>query len=289
MSVAGDTGYIKGGLLGIIEAQALLQLEKVAVIRPLVSVKSAPKADTISWNVYNDGTNVGDAADVLATAMGTVTPTTAIDSNKRTATLEMWSIGTDLYDEARLSNADDPESAIGIILGNAMAAKIDALLATNFENFSNSVGTSTVGLTVDNLFAALAVLNTYDQMDAISGVFDRRQLWGAYGLFNDLVINTQFGGSPAAQSEGLNRGFVSQLAGIDLYNSNQLETAVTSAQKGGIFTREAIGWGFAGQEVRVEKMREADFIRDRFIASSFSGTKELKDSAGVEVHTKVVA
>ncbi len=86
------TAYYAGGLLALVEAQAIIQLEKVNVIRPLVTVKSAPRGDTISWSVVNDGTNVGDATDVVNTAEGTVTPTTKIDSNKKTATMDMWSI-----------------------------------------------------------------------------------------------------------------------------------------------------------------------------------------------------
>lgn len=288
MAVAGDTGYL-ANTIAIIEADAILQMEKVGVIKPLVSVKSSPKGDTISWIVYNDSTHIMNAADVAATAEGTVTPTTKLQSAKRTATMDMYSIGTDLYDEAKLSNADDPASSIGRLLGNACAAKVDSLLAANFDNFSNSVGTSSVGLTVDNLFAALAIIESYDNMGEINGVFDRRQIWGALGLMNDLVTSNQFGGSPSVQQEGLANGFVSRVAGIGLYNSNQLAAAVSSAQKGGIFTREAIGWGYVGPELKVELKREADFIRDRYNASFFAGTCEIKDSCGVEVHTKTVA
>lgn len=289
MAVAGDTGYLAGGLLGLIEAQAIIQLDKVSVTRKLVSVKSAPKADTISWIMYNDGTATIDASDVAATAEGTVTPTSQLNSDKKTATLDMYSVGTNLYDEAKLSNADNPEENIGQILGNAVAAKIDSLLNANFDNFSNAVGTSTVGLTVDNIFDALAVIETYQHLGEINGVFDRRQLWGTYGLMNDLVTSNQFGGSPAVQGEALVNGFAGKIAGVNLYNSNQLAAVASNAQKGAIFTRNAIGWGFAGQEVVVEKERQAGYIRDLYIAHGFWGTVEIHDAAGVEVHTRVTA
>jgi len=287
MSVAGDTAYYSGGLLGLIETQAILQLEKVNVMRPLVTVKSAPRGDTISWSVYNDETAVATATDVVATAEGTVTPTTEFYSKKHTATMDMYSIGTDVYDESKLSNADDVSENVGKVLANAASAKIDELLCANFDNFSNAVNTTSNAITIDDLFQALALINVYDQLGEISGVFDRRMIWGTYGIMNDLVTSTIFGGSPDLQQEGLRAGWVSKIAGIGMYNSNQLATAISSAQKAGIFTREAIGWGVVGPELKVEVMREADFIRDRYNLSFFAGTAELKDSAGVEVFAKV--
>ncbi len=289
MAVVGDTNsaYLAGGLLGLIEAQAILQLDKVSVTRKLVSVKSAPKADTISWITYNDSTHVINDGDVANTAEGTVTPTSALTSTKRTAILDMYSVGTNLYDEAKLSSADNPEENIGIILGNAVAAKIDSLLNANFDNFLNSVGTSTVGLTVDNLFSALAVIETYQHLGEINGVFDRRQLWGTYGLMNDLVTSNQFGGSPPAQGQALVSGWAGKVAGVNLYNSNKLAAVANNAQKGAVFTRDALGWGFAGPEIVVEKQREAGYIRDLYVAHGFWGTVEILDSAGVEVYTRV--
>ncbi len=186
-----------------------------------------------------------------------------------------------------MSNADDVAGSIGQILGNAAAAKIDTLLAANFDNFSNVVDTSSNAMTVDDLFSALAFLNVYAFDGAISGVFDRRMIWGTYGVFNDLVTSQTFGGSPDLQQEGLRAGWVSKIAGIDMYNSNQLAASISSAQKAGIFTKEAIGWGVVGPELNVEIMRESDFIRDRYNVSFFAGTTELKDSAGVEMWARI--
>lgn len=285
MAVAGDTGYLAGGLLGVIEAEAIARLAKVSVTRNLCSVKSAPKGDTISWIMYNDSTHVIDSGDVTNTAEGTVTPTSKLQSVKKTATMDMYSVGTDLYDEARLSDAGSPESELGRILGNAVAAKIDNLLNANFDNFSTSVGTSTVAITVDNLFSALSEIEAYQHLSAVSGVLHRKQIWGTNGLMNDLVTSSQFGGSPTVQGDALVNGFTGKVAGIDLYNSNEL-TEASSAVKGGVFTRDAFGWGYVGQEIVVEKERQSDYIRDRYNAHFFAGTTEISDSAGVELWTK---
>jgi len=191
MSVANDSGYLAGGLIEVIAADAIVQMAKVGVTRNLVDVKSYPKADTATWSVYNDSTNQLTAADIAATAEGTVIPSTKLNSVKKTATLDMYSVMVPVYDEAILSSADDPVGPVGKLIGNSVAAKIDTLLNANFDNFSNSVGTSTVGFTVDNVLEALAKLELYEGGGELSGAFHATQLWGTYGLFNDILTSSQ--------------------------------------------------------------------------------------------------
>ena len=285
MAVANDSGYLAGTLLPIVAADAIVQLGKVGVTRNLVTVKSAPRADTISWGVYNDSTHQTTSADVVATAEGTVTPSTKLQSTKKTATLDMYSVMLPLYDEALLSSADDVVGNLGEIIGNAVAGKIDSLLNANFDNFSNSVGTSTTGMKLTDLMSALALLELYKSAGQVNLVAHAAQLWGTYGLFNDSAITTQFGGTPMVAEQILANGYVNKLAGINIYNSNEI-SETSSARKAGIFTKEAIGWGFAGDEIRLKSQDEANYIRTNFVASGFWGTTELRDTAGVEVHSK---
>jgi hypothetical protein len=284
MSVAGDTTYIAGGLIGIIEADAIAQLEKVSVTRNLCKVKTSPAAETISWIMYNDGSNVINADDVANVNPGTVTPTTLLNSVKKTATMTEYSVMTHLYDYTKKSTVDDPETEIGAIIGNAVAAKIDELLNANFDGFSSEVGTSTVAITVDDLFDALSNLEAYENDGIFAAVLHRKQIWGARGLFADLVTNNNLGGAPSLQQEGLVNGWVNKVAGMNLYNSNQL-TETASAIKGGIFGRNAFGWGYVGSEIAIEFERQGSFRRDAYMNNFFAGTIEIQDSAGCEIWT----
>jgi len=147
---------------------------------------------------------------------------------------------------------------------------------TLFEGFSVSVGTSTVGLTVDNLSAAYASIMANRGMGQdVYAVLDPRQIWGSYGLFNDVVTSTQFGGSPALQSSALENAYFDKIS--------------TNAVKGGVFTRNALGMGVSGPPAgfKVEHTRQGTYTRDCFTASTFFGVLELVDLWGVEVHTKV--
>ena len=282
---AGDSGNFAGGLLEVIESEALIKFSEANVTVPLVTLKGEPKADQITFIAYNSGSNTLTSGDVAATAEGTVTPSTQLDTEKKTATLDMYSVMVPMYDEAQLSNADNIASNVGELIGNALASKADALLNALFDGFSNSVGASDAALSVDNLFDALSNLKQNSAMGQPHAVLDPRQIWGTYGVHNDLVTAAQFAGA-GVQDEGARSGFVSKIAGIDIHSSPEF-TVSSNAVKGGVFVSGALGMGYAGDMMRVEVYREGSYLRDNIIGSGFWGVTEIIDGFGVEVHTKV--
>jgi|TARA_Y100000004_G_scaffold123931_1_gene139331 hypothetical protein len=282
---AGDSGNFAGGLLEVIESEALIKFSEANVTVPLVTLKGEPKADQITFIAYNSGSNTLTSGDVAATAEGTVTPSTQLDTEKKTATLDMYSVMVPMYDEAQLSNADNIASNVGELIGNALASKADSLLNALFDGFSNSVGASDAALSVDNLFDALSNLKQNSAMGQPHAVLDPRQIWGTYGVHNDLVTAAQFAGA-GVQDEGARSGFVSRIAGIDIHSSPEF-TVSSNAVKGGVFVSGALGMGYAGDMMRVEVYREGSYLRDNIIGSGFWGVTEIIDGYGVEVHTKV--
>jgi len=282
---AGDSGNFAGGLLEVIESEALIKFSEANVTVPLVTLKQEPKADQITFIAYNSGSNVLTSADVAATSEGTVTPSTQLDTEKKTATLDMYSVMVPMYDEAQLSNADNIASNVGELIGNALSSKADALLNALFDGFSNAVGSSSAALSVDNLFDALSSLKQNSAMGQPHAVLDPRQIWGTYGVHNDLVTAAQFAGA-GVQDEGARSGFVSRIAGIDIHSSPEF-TEASNAVKGGVFVSGALGMGYAGDMMRIEVYREGSFLRDNIIGSGFWGVTEIIDGYGVEVHTKV--
>ena len=282
---AGDSGNFAGGLLEVIESEAIIKFSEANVTMPLVTLKGEPKADQITFIAYNSGSNVLTSADVAATAEGTVTPSTQLDTEKKTATLDMYSVMAPMYDEARLSNADDIAANTGALIGNSLSSKADALLNALFDGFSNAVGTNTAALSVDDLFSALSSLKQNSAIGQPNAVLDPRQIWGQYGVHNDLVTAAQFAGA-GVQDEGARTGFVSQIAGINMHSSPEF-TVASNAVKGGVFVPGALGMGYAGEMLRVEIYREGNYLRDNIIGSGFWGVTEIIDGWGVEVHTRV--
>lgn len=282
---AGDSGLFAGGLIEQIEAEAIVKFSEANVTTPLVTLKGHDKADQVTFIAYNSGSNTLTSADVAATAEATVTPSTSLNTDKKTATLDMYSVMIPIYDEAKLSNADDIASNVGGLVGNAMAAKADGLLNALFDGFSNAVGAADAALTVDNLFSALSFLKQNSAIGQPNAVLDPRQIWGTYGVHNDLVTAAQFAGS-GVQEEGARNGFVSQIAGIGIHSSSEF-TVASSAVKGGVFVPGALGMGYAGEMIKTEVYREGSYLRDNIIGSGFWGVTEIIDGWGVEVLSQV--
>jgi len=281
---SGNAAYFQGGLLDVILADAIIAFDKHGVSLPLVSVKGSPKGDTTNWIAYNTGTHKVQSADVAATAEGTVTPESALTSNKKTATHDMYSINVPIYDEAELSNADSISDGVGDLVGAALAGKVDSLLNAAFDNFSNSVGTSTVALTVDNLFSAIEYLQNNSAPGEVNGVFYPSQIWGTYGISNDLVTSATYAGG-SMQDEGGRNGFVQKIAGVKIHTSPEF-TETGSAVKAGIFTKGALGYGYAGDLFRLKEWEDPRYLRKYIIGSFFGGVADIVSGWGVKVHTK---
>lgn len=292
MATGDSANNFAGSLLEVIEAEAILKFSEASVSVPLVKQKSEPKADQITFVAYNAGTNQVTSEDVDATDEGTVTPSTALDSQKKTITLDMYSVMLPIYDEARLSNADDVYANAGALAGNAMAGKLDNLVNANMANFSNVVGGATETIDVDDLFQCLAHLKQNSAPGQPNAVLEPRQIWGTYGIHNDLITQAQFAGS-GVQDEGARNGFVSRIAGIAIHSSPEftpiVSTGTVSSVKGGVFVEDAIGFGYAGEMMRVEEYREGSFLRSNIVVSSFCGSTEIIDGYGVLMQSQITA
>jgi hypothetical protein len=198
----------------------------------------------------------------------------------------MFSIRVPIHDEAELSNANDVTGIAGELVGNAIAAKVDSLIVANFDNFSNTSNDTSNGISVDDIFAALGTLQAESAPAPYAMVHHPRAVYGTYGLSNDLVTSNQFGGSPSSQDDMLKTGFLGTLAGIDVYTTPEISISSNNAI-GAVFSKMALGFGYAGELMRVEVERKAAALRTDYVGSIFCGTAELADTYGVELTHKV--
>lgn len=287
MSVAGDTAYLAGSLIEIIASDALLALERAGVTRPLVRNEYRPNADTISIPVFNAGTHVINNADVGSVTDGTEISAAYLGSEKKTGTLAMQAVRSDLYDDTIYSSAQNPAGNIGTVLGNACAAKIDNALNALFDAFTgNAINTSDDAVTVDDLMQVLNLLSADEAPAPYSWVAPSAALYGTYGITNDVVTSTTYAGSPV-QSEGLVNGFIGRIAGINVYRSQQF-TEANSATKTGVFSKDALCFGWSGPReiIRLASEYQPNYTRTIWVASYFSAVWELNDNYGCELWVK---
>lgn len=285
MAVGGDTTYIAGGLFGHIERQAIIAFSDANIALPITLQAPVPKAQTISWDVTNKGSNTITSADVATVTDGVEITTTLLNTVKKTATPVRRAVRLDLYGDSILSNVTDPEGKQGPLVGNAMAAKIDALVAAEMDNFATSVGVSTIAMTVDNIFSALQTLKTGGAIGMPSMLLSEKQVWGTNGVTNDLVTTNQFGGSPAAQQSALETGILPPIAGVPTRVTREF-TENSSATKGGMFVPSAVGTGWAGPLIEIKVAEEPKFDRQSWFGFSMFDAQMLVDSWGAEIWTK---
>ena len=284
---AGDSGNFAGSLQEVL-ADSMIHFSKANVLLPLVMVEQREKADTITFPVYNLGSNTVTSSDVASHTQDDSSDigATQLDSVKKTVTLSMSSIRVPVADEAVLSNANDVTGIAGQLVGNAMASFVDKSIAANFDNFSSAVDGSSAGIKVDHIFTALGTLQANAAPAPYSLCHNPKAIYGSFGLSNDLVTSNQFGGSPSSQDDMLKTGFLGTLAGIDIYTTP--EVAISSdVAKGAVFSKMALGFAYAGELMRVEIERDAKKLKTDYIGSIFSGSVELADTYGIELTDKV--
>ena len=295
MSVAGDTAYYGGSLVEqIATASAVLHLADGNVIMPLVINESRDKADTITVPVWGvSGSHAIDSSSVGSHSGGSDATELKYDSVKKTGTLAPYAFYLPVEDDSTYSNLEDVGAKVGISGAAIIGAKIDLMLATLFTSFSgNEAGTSTTALTVDMVFQSLNLLKADGAPEPYNAVLDVPQVWGAYGLSNDLVTSNQFGGSPELMAKhledgfiGTARNFVGRLAGVNFYSSKEVPEG-TNASEGLVFSKAAMAFGWVPPLPRVEVRRPGRELQDSYIFSIFCDAWEVVDNYGCTLHTK---
>ncbi len=198
-------------------------------------------------------------------------------------TLGAQNVGSDAYNIAVGYQAGNDvttgtqNTIIGGLAGDALTTG-DNNIIVGYNAEASAVGANNAALTVDNLFDALSLLKQNSAIGQPNAVLDPRQIWGTFGVHNDLVTAAQFAGA-GVQDEGARTGFVSQIAGINMHSSSEFtvtdndggSSGTASSVKGGVFVPGALGMGYAGEMLRVEMYREGNYLRDNIIGSGFWG------------------
>ena len=118
-----DTGVAQGGL-GKTIGDAVIAFNHTNVMLPLVTSKQAVKgAITVQFPDY---TKVASSSVAAATDGGDHTTVASITTAARSATVSEHVIRADVSDLARMGNAEDLTGNDGAVLGDEVAAKLDA-------------------------------------------------------------------------------------------------------------------------------------------------------------------
>ena len=292
-----DVGVAAGGL-GKTIAAAIVQFNKPEVTPSTISMVAAQTgSNVVQFPVYSklgvsDVTNeaTGDEdTEVAATSITTAATNVEILRNH---------INARVTDLAAHGNADALMVNAGQVLGNAVAAEFDANICALYDGFATSKG-SDDGLRFLDIMDAVASLETNDAPRPYSAVLHPQQMYGSFGLSNELATTATassvgafaHGGASFVGEQFYRAGFVTSIAGIDFFTSPQVIDGDTGRKKGAIYSKTALGAGYmdfgAGNFIELRTERNELGASTNLVANGYWAASELVDLHGVEIHTEI--
>jgi hypothetical protein len=293
---ASTTSTVAGGL-GKVIGDAVIAFNKANVILPLITSRAAvPGSNSVE---FVDWTITG-AGDVSAPGEGTAATAQAIATAAKTATISEHVLQSDITDLAQGGyGAGDLGATIGPVIGNALAAKLDDDIANLFAAGSLTQDCCGAGaaMSLKEVFDALRLLNGSSAPAPLNLVLGVKQTWGAKGirtLITDAPSATTDQSRPyssvaGAQGQDLaNNGFVTRLAGFDIYTSPQVTEIAGDDEEGCAFSAGAFGVGIGSQGLfRIEPQRNAAKRLTEYVGTGFWGEVEIKDTFAVSFTSDV--
>lgn len=275
------TSSTLSALYTTIQQTALFAVQERAFMRPLVR----------NYNLVGQpgkAAHVGIyptlATSLITTGEGSDTSNNAITATEKTFTATEKAIMATLTDTARDSTADDSAAAIGRILGETMAKKIDEDIAALFSGFSGSAGGGAgTELTPDDILAAVATLRNNSVVGPYVGVFHPYQ---TYNL-RKVLANAGAATVPALSNVGnevLSMGYIGRLFGVDIYESAVVTGSSNGAFVGAVMHSDALAFCLK-KDLTLETQRDASLRATEIVASMTYAVGELFDGHGVKIIT----
>ena len=280
--MANSTSTTLAGLFTTIQQTALFTMQERAFMRPLVrnyNLTGQPgKAAHVGIypTIATSSITSGENSDATATT---------ITATEKTFTATEVAIMATLTDMARDSTADDSAAAIGRVLGETLAKKVDEDIAALFSGFSSS-GTTAAGvseLTPDDILNAISQLRANSITGPYIGVFHPYQ---TYNL-RKVLANAGAATTPALSNVGndvLSNGYIGRLFGVDIYESSVVTGTSAGAYVGAVFHQDALVFAMK-KDLMIETQRDASLRATEIVASMSYAVGELFDLHGVKIVT----
>ena len=244
---------------------------------------------------------------MAAVGDGSSVSNTSITSSAATITIARQALRYDITDLASLTDPLASGAGVGVEgLANSMAIafgmRLTQMITALSSGLSQSVGSTTVALTVATFFDAIYKLQLQSNDGEFAAVLAPQQI---NHLINSLRAETGPGQYVAATQDQIaarGQGFRGMLFGVGLYTSSTVPTANAGADRLGMMTATgAIGYATgtpmpiqgagaiilpAGSQVVVELERSAASGLTTVVGNAFAGVAEIQDLKAVGVLSK---
>jgi N4-gp56 family major capsid protein len=207
----------------------------------------------------------------------------AISTSKKDITLAQVGLMTNVSDLALNYSQSSVVADIGRLFGEAIATKMDKDLIGLFTGFSEGQGSAGAELTIDEMFKAVAKLQTASAPGPYVGVFHPKVMY----QIKKAMTNTFGGASGNALSlditnEAMRNGYVGTIAGVQIYESANVVVDGSDDSIGAIFAMDALGLAM-GNDITIETQRDASARATEIVGTATYGVSELHDTYGVKL------
>lgn len=264
-------------------AEAIMQLVRVGVMPPKVRRKSlvgfpGKAANFTKWDALA-------SSDVQAGTEGTdYTTNKQLSSSAVSGTVDEHLLMSTITDLSRDSSVENVDDSAGILLGNAMSAKLDDDLVGLFSGFSQTVAGAGTTLSYDHFTQARQLLANANAPGPYYFVGHDKQIWGPKGISGILdatAVSNNAQATPAA-NRFQETGEISRFAGYGIDYSSEINPDVSSGgdAAGAFFSQQAIGLVDKGF-LNVELERNASMRGYEIVVQGLWKEVEVVDTYGV--------
>jgi hypothetical protein len=240
------------------------------LIIPSVSVAAGSASAQVAVMGTVDATTVtnnGDGTQEIEADFASTLPT----NTKKSINLDLIAARTVLRDLGGI----DP-SEMGRVMGNAIAAKVDALVSAKLGDLTAQEATTNL---LDELYEAIGTIRAAGETGALNCVVSA----AAYQGFMTVIGSSAFAGGET-QNAAMRSGFIGMIAGVPCYVSshfNDTNTGLTNA-KFAVFSGDALRMAMQGG-VNLEVERRAAAVGNDIVASAAFGVDVIDATRGVVV------
>jgi hypothetical protein len=293
-----------------------------AILHKMIEMKLADRAELYKAPQFtNFGTLNGSGSSALqvpvvglagtdlmaAVGDGSSVSNTSITSSAATITIARQALRYDITDLASLTDPLASGAGVGVEgLANSMAIafgmRLTQMITALSSGLSQSVGSTTVALSVSTFFDAIYKLQLQSNDGEFAAILAPQQI---NHLINSLRSETGPGQYVAATQDQIaarGQGYRGMLFGVALHTSSTVPFANASADRLGLMVASGcIGYATgtpapvqgaggiiipAGSQVVVELERDGAAGITRVIGNAFAGVAEIQDLKGVGILSK---
>jgi len=200
-----------------------------------------------------------------AVAENASTSNTALTDASDTVTIARQAIQRQMSDLAVIVNSVglDPVRLASSMVGEAQM-RFTSMVTALSANFSQSVGTSGVDMSVDDFMDAGITLDLQAVGPARIAVLHPRQIGDLKQSLRGETGPLAFVPATAEMIAAKGPGYQGMLLGVDIFSSTKVATANAAADRDGfMFARGAILWADASQPLNIPGLQEASFGKIR--------------------------